>query len=85
MLQYFFSSAAIADSFTHDIVPILNQKGLSGWDEKTFRDKTSYQVVELTGGRVSSAGSQSLQCLRYLQQTDRKSQGLFLSELALEN
>jgi hypothetical protein len=55
----FFPSIIYANSPANATIPILDEKGLSGWEEERFKGKTSYKIVELGGDQVSEAVSRA--------------------------
>ena len=68
-LTVFFSSAVFGEALSNDIIPVLNEKGLSGWEEERFKGKTTYKVVELEGEKVLQAVSRTSASGVYKRQT----------------
>lgn len=64
-----FSAVVSGDSLTNNIIPVLNEEGLSGWDEEKFKGKTLYKVVELEGEQVLQAVSRTSASGIYKRQT----------------
>ena len=64
-----FSPVVFGGPLTNDIIPVLNENGLSGWDEQRFNGKTAYEVVELEGEQVLQAVSHTSASGVYKRQT----------------
>ncbi len=54
-----YSASTLAGSSERQTISSFKETGLVGWEEKSFKGNTSYQVIELKGMKVLRADSQA--------------------------